>query len=323
MDIACPAPARSLSGNRVTAIRWARIFRALGHAVQIKHSPSFACGNADLLIALHAVKSARAILDFRTKHPDRPIIVVMTGTDISGDLNSTQAVSVLNAADRLLFLNDQSHLQLNRRYRKKCVSIIQSAEPTVKPNKTARESPAVRVIVAGHLRWEKDPLRAAMAVRKLPVESQICIEHYGGSLDSQLEQAAIRETETNARYVWLGKRPRWQVRQRLASADLMILSSRVEGGASVLSEALIDCIPVICTKIPSAVGILGDSYSGYFQQGDTKELRRILLEFENDQGFRSTLFDQVKVLAKQVEPAQEKLNWKTLLGKIRLPVTSL
>ena len=53
--MACPAPPRSLKGNRVTAVRWARIIRGLGHRLTIGRELD---GRPyDLLVALHARKS--------------------------------------------------------------------------------------------------------------------------------------------------------------------------------------------------------------------------------------------------------------------------
>ena len=57
-----PAPARSRTGNRITALRWAGILRELGHRVHIKQA--YGGQPCDLMIALHAHRSFRSIRRF-------------------------------------------------------------------------------------------------------------------------------------------------------------------------------------------------------------------------------------------------------------------
>ncbi|HYM12628.1 MAG TPA: hypothetical protein VEU62_17960, partial [Bryobacterales bacterium] len=103
IQMACPAPPRSLYGNRVTALRWARILRRLGHRVVI--TKTYDGEPCDLLVALHARRSARAALQFRRRHPAKPLIVVLTGTDVYRDIHrSRRAQQALDAATRLVTL---------------------------------------------------------------------------------------------------------------------------------------------------------------------------------------------------------------------------
>ena len=71
IQMVTPAPARSLHGNRVTALRWARLLRQLGHRVKIttQYQPT----STDLLIALHARRSASSIAEFADQYPAKPL----------------------------------------------------------------------------------------------------------------------------------------------------------------------------------------------------------------------------------------------------------
>jgi hypothetical protein len=80
ISLITPAKKLSRAGNRTTAVRWARIFQALGHRVRI--SVDYDGQPADLMVALHAWRSYESIRAFREQHMNRPLIVAVTGTDI-------------------------------------------------------------------------------------------------------------------------------------------------------------------------------------------------------------------------------------------------
>src|SRR5262245_22322392 len=126
--IVTPAPPRSRYGNRVTALRWARILRRLGHSVIIQQTYE---GEAfDLLIALHAHRSYDSIARFHGEQPNTPIIVALTGTDLYRDLNSSRhAQHSLDLADRIVVLQPKAVEELTQRWRSKMRVIHQSVAP--------------------------------------------------------------------------------------------------------------------------------------------------------------------------------------------------
>src|SRR2546421_106146 len=201
IEIVTPAPAGSLLGNRVTARRWARLLRELGHTVRITNEYS---GSAcDVLIALHARKSSPSVRRFREEYPDRPLVVGLTGTDLYEDLpSSTDAAESLKAATRIVTLQPLACQRLSERLRPKCRPIIQSAESI--PRKESPLKGVFEICVLGHLREVKDPLRAAEASRLLPPESKIRITHAGRALDPQWVEKARRDQRENTRYCWRG-----------------------------------------------------------------------------------------------------------------------
>src|SRR5207244_3071443 len=73
----CPAPRGSRKGNRITAVRWARLLRQLGHRVMIRQD--YGGERCDAMIALHARRSAPAIRRFAREQPGRPLVVALTG----------------------------------------------------------------------------------------------------------------------------------------------------------------------------------------------------------------------------------------------------
>ena len=88
--VVTPAPSGSRTGNRVTALRWARLLRRLGHRVRV--AAEYRGQRCDLLVALHARKSSPSVARYRREHPRAPVVVALTGTDLYGGLLGTPAV---------------------------------------------------------------------------------------------------------------------------------------------------------------------------------------------------------------------------------------
>src|SRR5712692_8434625 len=230
----CPAPSGSLYGNRVTAVRWARILKSLGHRVII--TDKYEGQGCDLLIALHARKSAGAAFQFRERYPDGPVIVALTGTDLYRDLGrSPRARRALEVADRIVALQPLAAAELEPHLRTKVRVIYQSAERA--PRVVSRSRRFFDVCVVGHLRPVKDPFRAAYAARRLPQESRIRILHAGSAMEKPMARKANAEAAGNSRYRWLGPLKRARTQRLIAGSHLLVLSSRMEGGANVISEA--------------------------------------------------------------------------------------
>src|SRR2546430_14936843 len=127
IGIITPAPARSHYGNRITALRWAKILRRLGHHVTI--SQQYDNEKLDLLIALHARRSYSSIKRFRRQYRDSPIIVALTGTDVYRDIRtSRQAQQSLQLVDRIVVLQPRALRELDSSARRKARVIYQSVE---------------------------------------------------------------------------------------------------------------------------------------------------------------------------------------------------
>ena len=320
IQIICPAPPGTLYGNRITALRWAGILKGLGHRVRI--ALVYEGEPCDLLIALHARRSADAVFRFRDCYPERPLIVALTGTDLYRDLRrNRRARRVLELATRLVVFQPLALKKLPPRLRRKTRIIYQSVERTKRPaREDARRGVPSRadffdVVVAGHLRKVKDPFRAALASRCLPASSRIRVLQAGTAMEPAMARRARAEERGNLRYRWLGGLSRAKARRLMASSRLLVLSSFMEGGANVISEALVDHLPVLASRIPGSVGLLGAGYPGYFPVGDTKALARLLRRAETDRQFYARLKSWCSERAPLFRPARERAGWKNLLAE--------
>ncbi|MDA0655835.1 MAG: selenoneine biosynthesis selenosugar synthase SenB [Proteobacteria bacterium] len=310
-----PAARLAKNGNRTTAVRWARILRELGHRVRV--DVEWDGRAADLMVAIHAWRSADSALRFRERYPVRPLIVLLAGTDIYRFQKSHRQAThrSMEIADALACLHELVHRAIPAKFAAKLHVVHQSAPPLTAPRK-----PSMRhfdICVVGHLREEKDSLRTAFAVRNLPAESKIRVLHLGKAHNQDWADKARREMATNARYHWLGEVPGWRVRREFAKTHLMVLSSVMEGGANVISEAVAAGVPVIASDIEGSVGLLGEDYAGYYPVENTDALRAMLLRAESDASFVERLGDQCAAKRPLFTPERETAEWRALLESLQ------
>ncbi len=308
-----PAPPRSHKGNRVTALRWARVLRGLGRRVVIRQEYDGEC--CDLLVALHALHSFPSVERYRSADPDAPLVLALTGTDLYGSIHThAEARKALELATRLVVLQPRGLAELPEDVRGKARVIYQSVPA---PHGTpAPRADRFEVCVMGHLRPVKDPFRTALAARLLPPGSRLRVLHLGAALSEEMARRVHAEAAANPRYRWLGDVPHWKALRLLARCRLLVLTSEMEGGANVVSEALAVGVPVLSSRIAGSVGLLGEDYPGYFPVGDTQALADLLRRAETDARFYRRLRDWCARLRPLVDPARERQSWDDLLREL-------
>ena len=313
-----PAGPTRRTGNRISGGRWARILRASGHRVTALDQ--YERERCDLLIALHARRSHASIRQFREFHPDKPLIVVLTGTDLYRDIHVDEdSRESLRLATRLVVLQRKGLDELAPELHAKTRVIYQSASPY--PGRPGDRSRQFTVAAVGHMRPEKDPFRTAMAVRSLPSSSRIRVMHIGAALSEGMARRAERERVRNPRYRWLGELPHWKTRQQMARSHLLSITSHMEGSCNVLCEALASGVPVVASRISGLIGTLGDDYPGYYELGDTAGLKRLLVRAENDLPFYESLAQHCAEVAPLVSPEREIQAWRQLVREALLHKT--
>lgn len=299
--IVTPALADANNGNWQTARRWARM---LEPAYRVRIALQWAGGDEALMIALHARRSAASIAAWRAAHPQRPLLVVLTGTDLYRDIETDAAAKhSLAVADRLVVLNELGAQQLPAALRPRCRVVLQSAAERRALPKTQRH---LRALMVGHLRDVKDPGTYFEAARRLARRADILFDHVGAALDPALGAQASALAASDARYRWLGALPHAETRRRIQAAHVLVHASRIEGGAHVVIEAIRSATPVLASRIAGNVGLLGADYAALFEAGDAAALATLLARARDDPDMLAGLQRQIARRAPLFAPAAER-----------------
>lgn len=305
----------STSGNGVSAARWAAILRGLGHRVETRADYRSSAGEYAALFALHARKSAAAVLAFHADRPGVPIVIALTGTDLYPDPRAAGTdPEVLALAARLIVLQRLGPDRLGPDLAARARVIVQSV-PEIPPRPP--RAGCFEAAFLAHVRPVKDPLRPAAATRLLPADSRVLVTHAGEARDRRLAERLAAESAANPRYDWLGPVPRDEALAILARARLLVLPSLHEGGANVVSEAIAAGVPVIASAVPGSIGLLGEDYPGYFPAGDAQALAAALYAAErNLGGYYDRLREHCAALRPLVDPARERRAFAALLAEL-------
>jgi len=298
------------NGNAHTAVRWRAFLRQAGHRVDM--ALDWDGAPAQAMIALHARRSHASIARFARIHPERPLILVLTGTDLYRDIRfDADAQLSLKLAHTLVVLQEEGVAEIPEAYRHKTVVIYQSA-PTLVPQ--PRPVRHFSVGVVAHLRDEKDPFRGVIALRQIPRSSRIRLWHIGGELQPGLAVEAEALSRIEPRWNWLGARPHGQTRRRIARSHLLVVPSLMEGGANVVCEAVTAATPVLASHIPGNVGMLGRDYAGFFPPADDRALADLMHRAEGDADFYQRLAAQCAMRAPLFAPEREATAVQALLS---------
>jgi putative glycosyltransferase (TIGR04348 family) len=278
--IVSPALADANNGNWQTAQRWQALLAP--HKVRIvKQWPDAARPQGaqpdEVMLALHARKSAASVKAWAAR-PAGPhgLAVVLTGTDLYRDIAvDAEARHALALAGHLVVLQERGLEALPTELQAKARVIFQSstALPAVSKPPVHQQ---LRALMVGHLRDEKSPQTLFEAARLLKGEAALFIDHIGEPLDPALGVQAQATAASCPNYRWLGGQPHAATRRYIQRAHVLVHTSRMEGGAHVIMEAVRSGTPVLASRIAGNVGMLGEDYGGYFEAGDAPGLAALL-----------------------------------------------
>ena len=317
--IVSPALADANNGNWQTARRWQKFLQshtAGGPAFQVRIVTQWPDGPAaaqdSCMIALHARRSAASVRawaqsrgDGSDMQPVPGLAVVLTGTDLYRDIQTDlQAQHSLQLAQRLVVLQDLGLASLPTALQSRALVIFQSTPARRTLPKSAR---VLKAVMVGHLREEKSPQTLFAAARLLVPQEAIRIDHIGAPLDAMLAAQAQDTSAACPVYRWLGGLPHEATRRRIQRAHVLVHTSRMEGGAHVVMEAVRSGTPVLASRIDGNVGMLGADYAGYFDWGNAPQLVALLRRCRHEPGFLTHLQAQCAARAPLFSLETERL----------------
>ena len=306
-----PALAAANNGNWQTAKRWAGMLAA---DYEVRLCQAWDASPADLMLALHARRSAPSIAAWAAARPRKPLAVVLTGTDLYRDIHGDAAAQrSLALADRLVVLHEGAPADVPVEHRGKCVVCFQSTGARRTLAKTARH---LRALMVGHLRAEKDPATYFAAARLLAGRGDIRLDHIGAALDVALGEQARAVAAAQPAYRWLGAQPHRATLARIQRAHVLVHASTMEGGAHVVMEAVRSGTPVLASRIPGNLGMLGPDYSGYFEPGDAAGLCKLLTRCRDEAAMLAALRAQCALRAPLFDPRRERATLRRLIAEL-------
>jgi len=322
--IVSPALADTNNGNWQTAWRWQHLLSPDTPTRIVREWPDAAAAQDSVMLALHARRSAPSIAAWAHAHPGRGLAVVLTGTDLYRDIHEDLAAQCsLALAQRLVVLQALGPQALPAARRDITRVIFQSTGARPPLAKTPQH---LRALMVGHLRAEKAPETLFAAAHLLLHQPAIRIDHIGDALDPALgAQASITAAACPA-YRWLGALPHEAVRRRIQRAHVLVHASRIEGGAHVIMESVRSGTPVLASRVPGNVGMLGADYAGYFEPGDAAALAELLRRCRASQtggkpedDLLAQLRAQCEVRAALFAPEAEQAALRHLIDELQSP----
>lgn len=295
------------AGNSVTANRYREIFDNLGHHSTITDVPT-----SQVVVALNAYRTSAAAAMLAT---DTTLIAVLTGTDVYRfwDTDREAVATTLHRASVIVGLNDKAGLRLPKDLKAKVITIKEGAV-CAPASRTHAPRPPLKAIAVGHLREEKDPKLLIEALNLLGPHSSIRVDQYGAAHSQEWADWARQISASDPRFKWHGEVPRSALNNVYANAHVLINTSQIEGGANVISEAVMSGLPILATAIDGNTGVLGSNYPGLVTPGDAAALTEKLRWVESDPDALGTLANASRALQDELSVDQETKQWRLLLN---------
>lgn len=313
MLVTTPYNKASLQGNNVTANRIVSILLEAGIKSEMIAKDEVVL-EADVLIALHARKSAHFIKEFYTVNPEGKVILYLTGTDLYREIPNGCRIceASMEGADALVVSQEASLSSIPPRFRAKSMVVHKSIQLPELSVDTEVDPRLFTVI--GHLREVKQPFMGVESIQLL--DDAVRLKLLGDAVALDYDSLALDWQKRDSRFQWLGRLDYTETLEWMKRSVATINTSLVEGGANSVGESIVLGIPVLASKIEGNVGMLSADYDGYFMPDDRKGLADLMSRIVHDASFLKHLQRQVNARAEMFSRENEKNDWVEVIQKI-------
>ena len=306
IKIYSPTRDNVVTGNYVTAKRYAYHLQNLGHSVSICTGFEEKVNVEEVRCAfvLHAEKGFHVVKELAAKNI--PVVLVLTGTDLYRDIISTKnskkehCLRSIQLASAIVVLHENAVSDLLKVVsfpRERIFVVLQSVVDFKKRSFFFKKKNHYKILLLSNIREEKGIIIAIAGFlefqKNIDARTKFTLDHIGGVLDQGYFKKITNLLEGVKSVSFLGSAEKEKLQTILASYDLLLHSSFIEGGSLVIQEAHNAGLPIIASDISCHTALLGSAYVGLHSVGSAVDVSEKLHTFFFDELCRKKMEKQL------------------------------
>ncbi len=306
IKIYSPSRDSAVTGNYVTSKRYAYHLQNLGYRVFVYNGfeEKVNVEGVRCAFVLHAEKGSHVIKELAAKNV--PVVLVLTGTDLYRDIISTKnskkerCFRSIQLASAIVVLHENAVSDLLKVVsfpRERIFVVLQSVVDFKKRTFLFKKKNHYKILLLSNIRKEKGIIVAISGFlefqKNIDARTKFTLDHIGGVLDQGYFKKITNLLEGVKSVSFLGSIEKDKLQTMLASYDLLLHSSFIEGGSLVIQEAQNAGLPIIASDISCHAALLGSAYVGLHSVGSAKDVSEKLKTFFFDELCRKQMETQL------------------------------
>lgn len=227
-------------------------------------------------------------------------------------------------AEKIIILNKSQELEFKKWFAKKTVLIptgVNAAEfvmnvDTSRIRSKYLKNPDQRILLTvSILNKRKNVDLLIRSFANIEAKANALLIIIGDGPEKKSLEVLAQELSTNI--IFTGKLPRNEIIELLITADLFVLTSKMEGLPLVILEAMSAGTPTMSTPVGGIPELITDGFNGYLVNFNQDEIGRKILYFLSNQNEGETIIKNAHELI------QKKYTWKCIAEQVNIVYTSI